>query len=146
MLSELSDDVIDFVFLHEIGHKRLPLVLRVLILGLLVITTMIAVLSIPTGVVLVLQTALTTGSVSASMLAVVAAAIVTGTATGVFMVISWIDEGLAEWFALRNVGVKQYVTVTRELRQRSESERIERVLHRLRYPPPRFILWLWRLR
>jgi len=111
---DFSKDVVDYVFLHEVGHDQVGSIGRTLFWaiylssGLLLITGMIASPSILLEAV--------ESAPSIAMIPVYTA-VALGVSLGAiipFTLVCWIDETLAELFAISKIGSSQYRSVLRK--------------------------------
>ena len=57
-----------------------------------------------------------------------------------FVIVSWIDETLAELFAILNIGVDNYRSIREETRSKSDASLLRTVRIRIQYPPDSIIL------
>jgi len=144
--NEFSEDVVDYVFLHEVGHDRMGFVGRTLfwvfylVFGLLFFS---AVLALPSVLDSAILNAPSTPMIVPYM--VVAVGIIIAACLP-FVVVSWIDETLAELFAISKIGRSQYRTIFEETRGESEDGLLYSFRHRVQYPPQSFVLWVSRKR
>jgi hypothetical protein len=139
-LGKMPDEVVDYVFLHEVGHGQLSRPLRALVSLLRYLLMMTAVFTLPPMVGLLIAATVTS---PLPVLDPLVAVYTVGVALVLvpLVTVSWLDEGYAEAYAISQVGYDEYLQITQELRRRSESSQIKRVLHTLIYPPPRLVVW-----
>ena len=75
---------------------------------------------------------------------VVAYLILTAIIVGFYSFIAWIDEEYAELFVLSKIGPEKFRECHQEARENRNSGIIKSVWHRLTYPRPRLVLWVYR--
>ncbi len=63
-----------------------------------------------------------------------------------FVAVSWIDETLAELFAISKIGVDNYGSIREETKSGSDASLIRKARIRIQYPPDSLILWIARKR
>jgi hypothetical protein len=140
-LGDAPEEVVDYVFLHEVGHSELSSILS---LGSFVTRTplmFLALLGIPLLVVRWLVfaasgphfTQLATYSVASLMVALLILI--------PLIVISWLDEGYAELFVVSKIEGKAYRRCLEKKSEHSDGSIIGRVLSFL-YPPPSLVIWV----
>ena len=137
---ERSDDLNEYVFLHEIGHSRMPMVPSVLlgIIRILAAPFLLAVPLLPIVYIPMVQAAPVTQFPELGI-----AFLLSGlTLLLPYVVASWIDEGYAEYFALSTVGVEEYLRCHKELHESRECGLLKRIWIRLTYPHPRLVHWV----
>lgn len=139
---ERSDDLNEYVFLHEIGHSRMHIVPNIL-LGLIRMVAAALLISLPFSPLVYIPIVRNT---SVSQLPIVALAFLV---TGMLIILphvitSWLDEGYAEYFALSILGPDEYLRRRRELRDNWKSGLLKRVWISLTYPHPKLVHWVAR--
>ncbi|WP_254768412.1 hypothetical protein [Salinilacihabitans rarus] len=143
---DFSEDVVDYVFLHEVGHDQMGFIGRTLFwifyltFGLLLLAGIIA---LPRTLVAAFQFAPSTVMVPAYLVAGIG---ITVAAMLPFAAVCWIDETLAELFAISKIGRSQYRSVLDEVKEESDAGLIRRIRLRIQYPPESLILWIARKR
>lgn len=140
-LEGVSQEVKDYVFLHEVGHASLPRPLSLLSLSVRLPVTALAVLGIPFLMFRWLASVVLNPTPRYAILSFVGYLILCLLILVLFTGPSWLEEGHAELYAVDRVGKETYRRCHKEVRQRSERGLFRRVLHRLVYPPPRLVLW-----
>lgn len=63
-----------------------------------------------------------------------------------FTLVCWIDETLAELFAISKIGISQYRSVLEEVKEESEAGLLRKIRIRIQYPPDTLIFWIARKR
>jgi len=63
-----------------------------------------------------------------------------------FVAVCWIDETLAELFAIFKIGRSQYRSVLDEVKEESDAGLLHNIRLRIQYPPEPLILWIARKR
>lgn len=143
---DFSKDVVDYVFLHEVGHDQVGLMGRTLFWaiylssGLLLIAGMIASPSILLEAV---------ESAPSIVMIPVYTAVALGVSLGAiipFTLVCWFDETLAELFAISKIGISQYRSVLEEVKEESEVGLLRKIRIRIQYPPEALIFWIARKR
>lgn len=144
--ANFSEDVVDYVFLHEVGHDQIGFIGRglfstfYLTFGLFFLSGIIV---FPSTLVVAFQFAPSTIMLPAYLILAIG---VTIAAILPLILASWIDEALAEFFAISKIGQLQYQSVTNELKEQSDSGILHKIRHRIQYPPVPLILWIARKR
>ena len=137
-LEELSNEVSNYVFLHEYGHGQPPFVLRLLsILLQLVLLPMVLVRTVALPVIwfmVALQVGLTLSLIPFTLSFVIALTILLVP----LMIVRWLDEGYAEVFAATKLGVTTYEEAKREMRKYSNPSLPKLGAYYVLYPP----IWL----
>lgn len=135
-LSDFSEEVVDYVFLHEVGHGKPPTIVNIGSFAIRVPLMMIAVVGLPTlflrWLVLLVFNLSMNRLIGFSMVFLSSVLLILGP----LILISWIDEGYAELFALSKIGKDAYRRCSREIRDKSEAGPIAKVFRRILYPYP----------
>lgn len=143
---DFSKDVVDYVFLHEVGHDQMGSIGRILFWaiylssGLLLIAGVIASPSILMEAV---------ESAPSTVMIPVYIAVALGISLGAvipFTLVCWIDETLAELFAISQIGISQYRSVLEEIKEESEAGLLRKIRIRIQYPPEALLFWIARKR
>jgi hypothetical protein len=143
-LSNLPDFVTDYVFLHEVGHTRLPFPLRLIFyilalpLGFLAVSVVVSIPILPVSVYL------DTGSIQAMLNALLASFIFLVIGVLPFVVIVRLDEIHAELFAINRGGEALYRSSHDAIRTYRSGSLRNRIRKGVFYPSTKFILWLYR--
>jgi hypothetical protein len=143
---DFSEDVVDYVFLHEVGHDQMGFIGRTLFwafyltFGLLLLAGIIA---LPRTLVVAFQFAPSTVMIPAYLVAGIG---ITAAAMLPFAAVCWIDETLAELFAISKIGRSQYRSVLNEVKEESDARLLRKIRLRIQYPPESLILWIARKR
>lgn len=141
VLEKYSDKFIDYVFLHENGHSSLHPILKLIITPLLILSIIIAFLSLihPFWWSIIVYSA--TNSVSYTVLNFfVSIIVIVAPAVLFFTIMSFIDEGYAEYFALSKIGRDDYLSCHKEKEEKSEAGRLRNLISRFQYPPEWLVL------
>ncbi|WP_248896085.1 hypothetical protein [Haloplanus halobius] len=141
-LEEVSKKVTDYVFLHESGHANQHPILRVMLYAALFPTIIMAIAAPFFAVAQTISVFVLTESLRLTALKGAASLIVVGITTSAFGLVSWIDEGYAELFALNRLGKETYLQSHQEIREHADRPIYRKIIHRVRYPFPCFIVWI----
>ena len=143
---DFSKNVVDYVFLHEVGHDQMGSIGRTLFWaiyltsGLLLIAGIIA---LPSTLLKAVESAPST------VMLPVYIAVAVGISIGAvipFTLVCWVDETLAELFAISKIGISQYRSVLKEVKEESEAGLLRKIRIRIQYPPEALIFWVARKR
>ncbi|GGN26072.1 hypothetical protein GCM10009021_30280 [Halarchaeum nitratireducens] len=143
---DFSMNVVDYVFLHEVGHDQMGSIGRTLFWaiylssGLLLIAGIIA---LPSTLLKAVESAPST------VMLPVYIAVAVGISLGAvipFTLVCWVDETLAELFAISKIGISQYRSVLKEVKEESEAGLLRKICIRIQYPPEALIFWVARKR
>lgn len=143
---DFSKNVVDYVFLHEVGHDQMGSIGRTLFWaiyltsGLLLIAGIIA---LPSNLLKAVESAPST------VMLPVYIAVALGISLGAvipFTLVCWVDETLAELFAISKIGISQYRSVLEEVKEESEAGLLHKIRIRIQYPPDALIFWTARKR
>jgi len=143
---DFSKDVVDYVFLHEVGHDQIGSLWRTLfwvlylLFGLLFLSGVIALPSILYSAIQYAPSTVMIPLYLVSGLGISVAACLP------FVVVSWSDETLAELFAISKIGRDQYRAIREEAKAKSNDGILYKIKHRIQYPPESLILWIARKR
>ncbi|MFC7213077.1 hypothetical protein ACFQO4_03145 [Saliphagus sp. GCM10025334] len=140
-LEEYSEQVTDYVFVHETGHADLPWYLQFLVYLTLIPSVLIALVMPFAAGTQILVVLFGTGSAYYTVLAVVSGLLAIGLFTLPFLVFSWISEGHAELVALKELGETAFLECHAEIEEKSERGLLRRLIHRVQYPPPELVVW-----
>lgn len=140
LLKDYPNELTEYVFLHEVGHTRVPTVLRIIFLPLFVFLTLMALVAPVAAIAVIVDVATATGSIGPIFLATIAGSIVVMLFVGLFVVLSWLDEGYAEFVAISHIGIESYRRCHNVYRPDSGRGPIHRLVYRLRYPPPGLVI------
>ncbi|RLM91179.1 hypothetical protein D3D01_16490 [Haloarcula sp. Atlit-7R] len=139
---DFSEDVVDYVFLHEVGHDQMGFIGRTLFwsfyltFGLLFFAGIIA---FPRTLVTAFQSAPSTVMLPVYLVVGIGTTIA---AILPFVAICWIDETLAELFTISKIGRAQYRSVLDEVKEESSAGLLHKIRLRIQYPPEALILWI----
>lgn len=142
----LSEDAVDYVFLHEVGHTRngaLYQASATVILTFLMMASVAAVLVLPRSIELAFDYA---GSLLGLVAYLFIAFAIPAAVVALFAAASWYEESQAEVFAISKIGMSEYRSVIEEMDVASDRGRISKLWYHVRYPPRRFIIWWARRR
>lgn len=135
-LDKYSDRYINYVFLHEAGHSSWHPVLNLVITPLLLLSIITVFLSLFHPVFWSIFVFSATSSISFTLLnLIISILVVVVPAVLFFTIMSFIEEGHAELFALRRIGTEDYIACQEERREKSEVGRIRKVISKFQYPP-----------
>lgn len=143
---DFSVDVVDYVFLHEVGHDQMGFIGRALFwafyltFGLLFLA---GIMALPRTLVAVFRFAPSTVMLPAYLIIGIGITIV---AILPFVAVCWIDETMAELFAISKIGRSQYRSVLDEVKEESDAGLLHKIRLRIQYPPESLILWIARKR
>jgi len=141
-LSEKSQRLRDYTFLHEAGHSRMSSIPTIIVFLLRFVSTLFL-FGLPfTAPVYLMQILQSPAGSRPEIL--VAYMILTVAIVSFYSLIAWIDEGYAELFALSKIGPGKYQECHQEARENRNSGIMKSVWHRLTYPRPRLVLWAYR--
>lgn len=140
-LRDCSDDVNDYIFLHEVGHSQFHAIFSVFVFVLRFALMGIALLSLPALVGALLVLLIQASDLAAAAVILVAIAFLMLLVLIPLVAVSWFDEGRAELFAVSKLGTQQYRECCNEIRRQSNRGRLKRAVFRVIYPPPKLIVW-----
>ena len=141
ILRDRSDDVNDYIFLHEVGHSQFHVIFSVIVFVLRFALMGVAVFSLPALAVSLLVLLVQAPDLTTAAVAVVVIVFLMLLVLGPLIAVSWFDEGSAELFAVSRIGILQYQKCIKEKRNQSDSGRLKRAVFRLMYPPPKLVVW-----
>lgn len=139
---DFSKDVIDYVFLHEVGHDQMGFIGRSLFwtiyltFGLLFIA---AVIALPQTMMIAVEYAPSLSWIPVYIAVILGLTLAVGLP---FAAASWIDETLAELFAISKLGIDRYGSILKEIESESKASLLHKIRQRIRYPPDFVILWI----
>lgn len=139
-LKDAPDEVVDYVFLHEVGHSKLPSILSLGGLVVRIPLMFFAILGIPFLVVRWLVFVNSGPDLTQLTMFSLASLLVALLILLPLIVISWLDEGYAELFVVSKIGETAYRRSLEKKNEHSEGSIIGRVLSIL-YPPPSLVVW-----
>lgn len=138
-LEDTPNELVDYVFLHEVGHSEFPTILSLGSLIARIPLMFFAVFGIPLLIVRWLVFAISGPSLSQLAAFSVASLLVALLILLPLVVISWLDEGYAELFVVSRIGKEAYQHCLEMKKEHSDRSIIGLVLRPL-YPPPRLVL------
>lgn len=147
VLEKYSENFIDYVFLHETGHSSLDPFLKLVITPLLILSIITAFLSLLHPFLWSTLIYSITGSVTYTLLNFfISSIVIVFPAVLFFTIMSFIDEGYAEYFALSRIGKENYTACHLERKQKSEAGKLRNLISRFQYPPAWLVLkfYNWR--
>jgi Zn-dependent protease with chaperone function len=139
-LNDVSEEVADYVFLHEVGHSKPPTIVN---LGSFVVRLplmMLAIFGLPTLILRWLIFAFSSPPTNRLIGFSLAFLFVALLILVPLILISWLDEGHAELFAVSKIGEKTYRRCLEEIRENSDGGRIRQVFRRIFYPYPSIVI------
>lgn len=140
-LGEVPEEVVDYIFLHEVGHSKLPRVLGLISIALRIPLMLLAIIGLPTIVIQWLFVAASTQSARELGLVTIALIVVIFVILFPVLLIYWLDEGYAELFVISKIGAEAYKRCIKKKKEYSDGGMWSRILAVL-YPPPSLILWI----
>jgi len=141
ILRDRSDEVNDYIFLHEVGHSQFHVILSVVVFVLRFALMGITVVSLPGLAVALVVLLIQVPDLTTAAVAVVVIAFLMLLVLIPLIAVSWFDEGRAELFAVSQIGIPQYQECIKEKRTQSDGGRLKRAVFRLMYPPPKLVVW-----
>lgn len=141
ILRDRSDDINDYIFLHEVGHSQFHVIFSVIVFVLRFALMGVAVFSLPALAAALLVLLIQAPDLTTAAVAVFAIAFLMLLVLGPLVAVSWFDERRAELFAVSKNGIPQYQECIKEKRNQSDSGRLKRAVFRLMYPPPKLVVW-----
>ena len=141
ILRDRSDDVNDYIFLHEVGHSQFHVIFSVIVFVLRFALMGVAVFSLPALAVSLLVLLAQAPDLTTAVVAVLVIVFLMLLVLTPLIAVSWFDEGSAELFAVSRIGILQYQKCIKEKRNQSDSGRLKRAVFRLMYPPPKLVVW-----
>jgi len=139
---DFSRDVIDYLFLHEVGHDQMGFIGRSLFWAIYLTSGLSfigAVIALPQTLLMAVEYAPSLAWLPLYIAVVLVLTLVVGLP---FVAVSWIDETLAELFAISKIGVDKYSTIREETKSESDVSWLRRIRIRIQYPPDSVILWI----
>jgi fatty acid desaturase len=139
---DFSGDVIDYLFLHEVGHDRMGFIGRSLFWAMYLTSGLSfigAVIALPRTLLMAVEYAPSLAWLPIYIAVVFGLTLVLGLP---FVAVSWIDETLAELFAISKLGVDKYSAIRKETKSESDASWLRRIRIRIQYPPDSVILWI----
>lgn len=144
VFEKYSKNVVDLFFLHEYGHTKVNIILKLLFyfsiipLFLLFIGSVLALIMTP--IILLLKET----EPFAVFLIFISNLLLTMVLSLMIMIISWASEIHAEVFAIKTMGKKNYLEAIQESkREKRKRNLLSRAFYRLRYPPHRFTMFFY---
>ena len=144
-LEDAPEELVDYVFLHEVGHSKVPSILGIGSLMVRLPLMFLAILGIPVLVVQWLIFAVSVSNVSQLATFSVETLLIVLLILVPLIVVSWLDEGYAELFVVSTIGEAAYRNVLEKKDEHSDSSIVGRVLSIL-YPPPSLVIRISNLR
>lgn len=141
-LDGASDQMVDYIFLHEVGHTKPPTLLTLGSLLIRIPLMFLVILGIPLLFVrwlIFVFSSPTIGQITTFSFGFILAALII---LGPLMAISWLDEGHAELFAVSHIGEDVYQRCLQEMQEKSNHGVLMGLFRRVIYPDPRLIVWL----
>lgn len=143
---DFSEDVIDYLFLHEVGHDQMGFIGRSLFWAIYLTSGLSfigAVIALPQTLMMAVEYAPSPIWLPIYIAVVLGLTLAFGLP---FVAVSWIDETLAELFAISKIGVDNYRSIREETKSGSDASPIRKARIRIQYPPDSLILWIARKR
>lgn len=143
---DFSEDVIDYLFLHEVGHDQMGFIGRSLFWAIYLTSGLSfigAVIALPQTLMMAVEYAPSPIWLPIYIAVVLGLTLAFGLP---FVAVSWIDETLAELFAISKIGVDNYRSIREETKSGSDASLIRKARIRIQYPPDSLILWIARKR
>lgn len=141
-LEKAPEDVKDYIFLHEVGHSKLPTLLSLVSVLVRIPLVFFAILGIP---VLVIQWIIYafSGPPIGQLMTFSAAYLLVALLVVVPLVVVWqLDEAYAELYVVSKIGKEAYQRCSDKMEEYSDRGLFARLLRKLFYPSPDLVLWL----
>lgn len=139
-LNERSGEVVDYVFLHEVGHSKPPYLLNIASFAIRVPLAMLALIGVPLilleWLIFVISIPTIDALIEVSLIYLLAILLILVP----LIIVSWLDEGYAELFALSKLGESSYQECINQVRDESDNGRFKRIFRRLFYPKPSIVI------
>lgn len=139
-LTDVPEEMVDYVFLHEIGHSKAPTLLS---LGSIIIRAplfFLALLGIPTLLIRWLIYAASGPTLGQLATLSAAFAIVALALLVPLVAIWWLDEGYAELFVVSKIGEDEYLRRHEQMDEHADRGVFARAFRWLFYPRPSLIV------
>lgn len=142
----VSEEVQDYIFLHEVGHDELNPILRLLYWPVILFAfflTLAGVIAFPAQLIRAIQWA----SDPVSLFTFLGMAVLVSTMACVpFVALSWADETYAELYAISHLGRNRYHEIRTHIRESRDPSMLRKLRHYIQYPPKSVVLWIaeWR--
>jgi len=140
-LDNVSENIVDYVFLHEIGHSKAPTLLGVTSVLLRVPLLLFAVIGIPVLIGQWLIFLFSIPGLNSLMIKSLAYFILVLILVGPLVIIWRLDEGHAEFWVISKVGEDIYRNFHEEIKENRNKGYIMKIFHKVFYPKPNQIIW-----
>lgn len=141
-LSDAPDDIVDYVFLHEVGHTKLPTVLSLTSILIRFPLLILAMIGIPTIVGRWLGFILTAPALGPFTRFSVATIITILLILVPMITIWWLDEGHAELFVVSKLGVNEYRNRHNIINEYADRGFLARLIRLVLYPNPEHVIFV----
>ena len=142
MLKDVPEEVVDYTFLHEIGHSKLPSILGIGSVLVRIPLFFLALFGIPMLIVrwlVFLLSGPTIGQFTTLSVAYLLVALL----ILVPLVAIWrLDEGYAEFYVVSKVGEETYLRYFEKMEENSDRGTFARIFRKVFYPSPKHVLWV----
>jgi hypothetical protein len=141
-LDDVPKEVVDYTFLHEIGHSKLPTILSIGSVLARIPLSFVAIFGIPALIVqwlVFLFSGPTIGQFTTLSVAYLLVALL----ILVPLVAIWrLDEGYAEFYVVSKVGEETYLRYFEKMEANSDRGVFARIFRKIFYPSPKHVLWV----
>jgi hypothetical protein len=134
LLDEFSEDVHDYAFFHEAGHKQWPFPRQLLFFVAQVVFLFFAVTA-PVILLLLLSNVPWSEGIPTMISAILGSITALLVVILLLMLATWLDEGRAEVHAIRRMGPEKVESLRAEVRAKREYSRFGQLRRKLVYPP-----------
>jgi len=141
-----SQDVVDYVFLHEVGHEQVGSLKRIVFTILYLPAGLLAVGGIISLQAILIPAIYSDLNIMMTFIYLISVILIVLTLFIPFILTSWIDETLAEVYVISKIGMSQYKSVFEEVSEDSNPGILRKVGNVIRYPPDSLLFWVADLR
>jgi hypothetical protein len=142
-LDDAPDEVVDYIFLHEVGHTKPPAILSLMSILVRIPLGFLALFGVPALIGRWIGFALSAPDLDQFTLFSVATAIIIILLILVPMIaIWWLDEGYADLFVVSKIGAQDYRRRYEKMNDHADRGLVGRFVRWFLYPNPDHVVWV----
>jgi hypothetical protein len=141
-LNDAPDDIVDYVFLHEVGHAKLPTIIGLITIFIRLPLLILAIIGVPALIARWIGFAFSSPSIDQFLVFSAITVLMILLILVPMITIWWLDEGHAELFVVSKLGVKEYKKRHEIVDDYADRDFITRLIRWTLYPNPEHVVWV----
>jgi hypothetical protein len=139
---EFSKNTQEYILLHELGHKKVPLITDIFFDTLIILATILLVCTI------LIIPAIIISLIDPKIINPLTAIIALPMTIAPFVILQYLSEGHAEYYAIKQIKPERYLNATKEIKQKFKNKKTwtYELFKLLTYPKPEWMVKIYNLK